>query len=171
MAHKTMTMALDKSQYENKWEKYTSIPKMYTLLPQWCDVVWCACLFLCVCVPDSPIPDPVSCLNDRCRCKLHIYIFKIGMIQSKKFMVRLSSNNALSLTTAPPLCKCCISFLLRFLKKKLWYKYLMLVQHTYTSVKGSIAFLFASNFVTSSSRNNNHNKIDSKEIVQNWFFS
>lgn len=148
-----MTMALDKSQYKNKWEKYTSIPKMYYIrfytAVLWSGVLACLLAFLCVGLPNSPIPDPVSCLNDRCRCKLHIYIFKIGMIQSKSsWLAWARTMPFLSPSVSPPHTTSLqmlyfLSSLFSTKKKKLWYKCLMLVQPTYTSMKGSIAFLFS----------------------------
>lgn len=123
--YKTMTMALDKSQYKIN-EKHTSIPKYNS------DGAWVS---LCLC----PIfhSDPVSLLNDRCFDKLHTYIFKIGMIQSKSSWfawARTMPFHSLTLNL--------LQMLYFFLKKKLWSKCLMLVEHTYTSMKGSIAFKF-----------------------------
>lgn len=167
----------DKSQYRIN-EKYTSISQNIYIQYTYCITkMWCVCVSWClyVCPIYSRCPDPISCLNDRYRCKLHIYIFKIGMIQSKSSWFAWALEQCpfpLFLSRTPSGILHLLQMLYFFLsrnKKKLWYKCLMLVQctaYTYTSVKGSIAFFslcieFREKYSSSSSNSNNHK--------QNWF--
>lgn len=170
-----MTMAPDKSQYRIN-EKHTSIPKY---IQEHVTVMWlCLRFSLYLCLPNSLHSIPFHsrpCFTSKrlcCRCKLHIYIFKIGMIQSKSSWFAWAGNNALALVPlVPPFAN--VSFLFLFLKKKnfdisVWclYKTLTLrwrVQLPFSSYIISLRAAAATTITTT--------KIDSKEIVQNWFSS